>query len=163
MLLVLIVPSFWDPGRRNLTQVAIPSVLRNFLVSRENGSYCRIDFRKSELWFSFERAGGTDTDADISLRIPRSEVSEERIEAIVGAFDRNGFKFVAADNDNLSLIGEVRIHIDDIWDEASGAPGAHAARILMAELGLPVDATFNVTEVGKASSRLFGEHADTRN
>ena len=156
ILVLIIVDAIWRPHMKNLSQESLPGVVRQLLISKENGGHSRIDFRGSNVWFSFERLSGSDTDAVLALRIPRRSWTEVVIDSLRQSYAANGFEFQDEDG-NPSLIGRVLIPIEDIWNETSGAKGAHAARILINLIELPKSARFDVDDAGPASKRILNQ------
>ena len=158
-ILVVVVVTFlvltiWQPSARNQGIEEFPDRIRYLLAHRENGSYYRYEHRESDVWFSFERLSGTDTAAVLALRIPRREWTEDIAGELRRTYESHGFEFVE-EEDNLSLIARVLIPVADIWNKASGARGAHAGRLLLETIGIPKDARFKGTDVGKPSRRAL--------
>ena len=129
--------------------------LRSLLLLTENGSFCRFDHVGSDIWFSFERLSGSDTSAVLALRIPKQDRTVSAAEALQNVYESQGFQFEWTEQENESLLARVEITVEDIWNEYSGVNGAHAARLLIDELGLGHDARFSFKTLGKGSRRAL--------
>ena len=132
----------------------LPDTVRVLLILRANGAISRLNHIGSDFWFSFERVSGSDKSAVMALRIPRLEQTVTCSDGISEAFTQHGYQLIL-DDDNPSLVGHVLISVDDIWAKASGAQGAHAARILLDSVGIPSEAKFRLVEFGDPSKRAL--------
>ena len=72
----------------------------------------------------------------------------------------SGFEFSETEPDNLSLLAIVSVPVSDIWNKASGARPAHAARILVEEVGLPRSERFDVAESGNPNRDVLSRVDD---
>ena len=140
----------WNPFGRNLSRDDFSHLILGLLISSENGGIIRLDQNGSEIWFSFARASGTDTTAILALRIPRGEWSNTVAEDLRQTYEAHGFEYLE-EPDNKSLLAQVLIPVDDIWEKACGARGAHAARLLLDTIGSPRSARFRSSDFRKAS------------
>ncbi len=141
-----------DPVARNLKREDFSTSVLNLLITSKNGGIIRFDHNDSDLWFSFVRASGSDTEATVALRIPRMEWAESMSDDLRQTYTSHGFEFVCED-DSQSLLAQVLIQVDDIWDSACGARGAHAARLLLDAAGIPQNATFRLSDFREPSDR----------
>lgn len=151
---VLIGLFIWHRHTRVRRREDFPDMIRALLILRKNGAISRLNHIGSSIWFSFERSGGSNKAAIVSLRIPRLQETIREFDEIVKNLGTNGFEVVVEEN-NPSLLARVPIAVDDIWDESCGARGAHAARILLAAIGLPNSAQFRLVEFGEPSRRAL--------
>lgn len=151
-----IAMTIWNPFNQNLSREDFPDLIRDLLIGMENGAYSRLDSRQSKIWFSFERLSGTDTEATLALRIPRTDESERLSGELRRIFDSQGYVLVD-EVDNPSLLAKVLVPVADIWEKNSGTTGAHAARLYLETVGIPMNARFRLTALGKVSRRLEKE------
>jgi hypothetical protein len=142
----------WNPAR-NLSQNEFSDSIRGLLIARKNGSTIRFDHTGSDIWFGLERYRGSNKSAVLALHIPRSECTVNVGSELQRIYESNGFEF--SEEDGPSLLARVLISVDDIWDKASGATGAHAGRIFLEAVGLPRSARINMTEFGEPSKRAL--------
>ena len=142
----------WSPHHRGLRRADLPDVVRNVLIDMENGGCCRVNVVRSKIWFSFERVGGSDRDAVLALRIPRSDQTDQAIDDLRAHLETHGFDY-RGEPGNKSLYGKVIIPVSNIFERTSGARGAHAARIFLDAIGVRSSAKFNIEYIGDASRR----------
>ena len=144
----------WQPGTKNKGIEALPSFLRSLYAAMENDSILRVRNRGSEVEFSFVRIAGENEEATVELRIPRADWSVNNADKIFQSFLTHGFQFRREDI-STDLLASVTLEIPNIWDSASGATGAHAARILIQTIGLGDDTRFDVRSIGETSRRIL--------
>ena len=154
----LLTMMIWNPFARNLKREDFSRCIFDLLITSKNGGIIRFDDNDSEIWFSFARASGSDTDATLALRIPRMAWAESMADDLHQTYKSHGFEFVY-EMDNQSLLAQVLIHVDDIWDSACGAKGAHAARLLLDAAGISQNATFRLSDFREPSKR-WKSHRD---
>ena len=148
----------WNPFGRNLSREDFSRCILDLLITSKNGGIIRFDVNDSEVWFSFARVSGSDTAAMLALRIPRGEWTDSVTKDLRQIFESHGFEFVD-ELDNPSLLAQVLIRVDDIWDKACGAKGAHAARLLLDAIGIPQNARFRISDFREPSKR-WKNHKD---
>ena len=144
----------WQPGTKNNGIEALPGFLRSLYAATENGSILRVRHRGSGIEFSFARIAGEDTEATVELRIPRADWSVNNAGKIAESLLTKGFQY-RKEELSTGLFATVTLEIPNIWDNASGATGAHAARILTESIGLPSDSRFDERVFGESSKRLL--------
>ena len=154
LVVALVALTIWQPFGKNQSSADFPDRIRYLVGHRENGSFYRFDHKGSNVWFSFERLSGSDFDAVLALRIARNERTEAQADELFRVYESHGFE-IMSEEDNPSLIARVLIPVKDIWDKSSGAKGAHAARLLLETIGIPRNARFKGTDVGKPSRRAL--------
>jgi hypothetical protein len=152
IVLVILAVIIWRRFNQNVSREDFSDVIRDLLIGMENGAFSRLDCKDSDVWFSFERISGTDTDATLALRIPRTECSERLSSELHRVLKSQGFELID-EVDNPSLLAKILIPIADIWEKNSGATGAHAARIFLEIIGISLNARFRISEMGKVSRR----------
>jgi hypothetical protein len=119
----------------------------------ENSSVLNITHRDSDIEFSFVRARGEGIEATVEFRVPRADWSINSGGSIEAAFQAQGFEYFK-DKSMSGHIFVVTIEVPNIWDTASGATGAHAAKILIQAVGLDEKARFDARFVGMSSERI---------
>lgn len=155
IVVLLTVLTVWQPFSGGYDRSDIPDRIRFLLTDCENGSYCRFDHVGSNIWFSIERKSGDDESALLALRIPKVCLDEEPTLRLYESFAAQGFEF-SREIDNISLLGEVLIPVENIWDAACGSTGAHAARVFLDQMGIGSDSKFTVYERSIGSFRSLG-------
>ena len=156
-IVCLIVLTVWDPFTRNLGIEKLPDIVRMLLIRMENGGFCRLDHRDSDVWFSIERLDGTDTAATLALRVPRQEWTLAVADELHKTYESLGFEWVD-EVDNPSLLAKVLIPIDDIWAISSAAPANRVVRLFVDAVGLPASAKYSLEQAGRRVNRGYVEH-----
>ena len=159
IFVVMVELKIWNPWQRKVGIEEISGILHFAFFRHQNGGTVKFQHRGSDAWFSFERVEGEDdsNSALAALRIPRVTWKRAKSADLNEVFGKHGFE-VDTDAANESLIGRVLIPIDDIWDEASGASAAYAARVLMEATDIGLDQKFAVKDIG-VPSRRYAENA----
>ena len=131
--------------------------IKSLLILKENGGSLHVQQRGSQLSLDLLRAEGGDDDAVVLLRVPRSPWSEGCAEKLSETFDAHDLDASIAEEQDSQVLAEVRIRVEDIWEESCGAKGARAAHLLLDSLSVPRDARIDCTLHGVVSKR-WREH-----
>jgi hypothetical protein len=146
--------AFWNARMPRKSVGDFPDLVRSLLVGSSNGGIIKFTHSGSSFWFSIERLDGDDESATLAIRIPRTTISELRgqLEEIFGVHD---FEIAYEPEDNPSLAARVLVPVRDIWDESSGARGAHAMRLLIQGASLSLSDKFNCEKLAYPSDRVY--------
>ena len=156
---VMAIFAIWNPLERNVGVDDFSEILHRSFFRHRNGGVTKFAHRGSDAWFSFERLEGDGNRAVAALRIPWVTWTRADDPDLNAIFGKHGFE-VDTTVANESLIGHVLIPVEDIWDTASGARAAYAARLLMQATNIGMDQKFAVKEIGLPHSR-YTENART--
>jgi hypothetical protein len=154
VFLLLLALKIWNPSQRRVGLDELPDILRANLLRHADGGITRLQHRDSDLWFSFERMSGTESEATLALRIPHKPWRQGFGQQFPAIFESNGFD-VVLEKDNASIAAKVLIHIEDIWEKSSGAKPTHAARLLLQGLDLEANQKFAIRELARLSDRYL--------
>ena len=157
---IMLALKVWNPAQRNIGVNDISDILHKALIRHEDGGITKLQHRRSDAWFSYERLEGKDDSAVLALRIPRVTWNRAGDADLNDIFGKHDF-VVDTDCANESLVGRILINVDDIWDKASGSAGAYAARILMEATNMGLNDRFFVKDLGIPSKR-YVENAGVR-
>ena len=152
----------WQPLGRRQRREDFEHFVKSLLIMMENGGALHIEERGSEVEFELVREQGGDDDAVVLLRVPRAEWSDEKAQQVFRVFDSNDFDTRLVENSTSKVSVEVRVLVDNIWEEWSGAKCARAAHLLLDALSVPKNARFNLSLVGQPSKRGIAHERDLR-
>lgn len=153
-LSVAFVIFVWNPFDNGVGKEQLPEVARALMITGAKGAVTRVDHVGSDIWFSFERLDESEPSTSVALRIPRKDWSRKIEPGLREYYESRGFEY-CENQENQSILARVIIPIDNIWDRASGAQAAHAARLLLQKLEISLDARFKPTELGPISMRAL--------
>lgn len=151
----------WQPLGRNRGREDFEHGIKSLLILKENGGSLHVQQRGSDMAFDFVRAEGRANDTLLLLRIPRALWSEQHCKELSDAFSSHQFEAQLVGNDSQTL-AEVRIPVQDIWEEWCGARGARAAHLLLDTIGVPRDARFDLSLHGNPSRRGLARERQLR-
>jgi hypothetical protein len=146
----------WQPGTRNRSWNEIQRFVRMLMILMENGEVLRVEHVGSEIRFDIARAEDPNGRAFAVLRVPRASWTIG-CKGLRESFEAQSFAYTEVDDP--TVIGEVRIPVDDIWSEWAGAKGAHAVHVLLTALSVPQSARFNFSLAGRRSKRAVRRYS----
>lgn len=140
---------------RNQGRQDFEHFIMSLLVLMENGGLLHVQHRGTAINFDLVRESGTGTDdAVVVLRFPRAVWSNAYEEKLLQVFDSQQFEVNVSTDPASETILDVRIPVENIWEEEwCGARAARAAHLLLDTLCVPRNARFDFTFVGERSAR----------
>ncbi len=143
----------WQPLGRNQRREDFEHGIKSLLILKENGGSLHVQQRGADLAFDFLRAEGGDDEALLVLRVPRAPWSEEHAKELCDVFESHRIEVRFVQEPGSEMLAEVRIPVENIWEEWCGAKGARAAHLLLDTLAVPRDARFDLSLHGTPSKR----------
>lgn len=137
---------------RNCPRDDLCHFINSLLILMENGGRLHMKQRGSDVVMDFIRLEGEGGGATIVLRVPRAAWSLPHSSPLYDRLASEGADVEVMDSASPILL-ETRIPVGDIWTDWAGSRAAHIGRLTLDILGVPREARFNFSLVGKRSRR----------
>jgi hypothetical protein len=121
---------------------------RALLVARKVGAILEVFARGHDFRFEVRKIEEANDGAVLMMRIPRAPWSVPLRATLISTLSSAGYAIELPDQRESSMLLDIRVPVESVWDEWSGASSARAAHLILDAASLPKNVTFDLRMSG---------------